>query len=86
VRIQAVHGLHRVEGERAAEVLGRVLLSDPDPSVRRVAASTLASLRNAAAGSALGTAMSADSDASVRQAAAAAYRRWEQAARPPPGQ
>ena len=85
VRIQAVHGLQRVERERAAEVLGRVLLSDPDPSVRRVAASTLASLRDAAAGSALGTAMSADGDASVRQAAAAAYRRWEQAVRPPPG-
>jgi hypothetical protein len=85
VRIQAVHGLRRVEGERAAEALGRVLRSDPDPSVRRVAARDLASLRDAAAGSALGTAMSADGDASVRQAAAAAYRRWEQAVRPPPG-
>ncbi len=85
VRIQAIHGLRRVEGERAAEALGRVLRSDPDPSVRRVAAGALASLRDAAAGSALGTAMSADGDASVRQAAAAAYRRWEQAVRPPPG-
>jgi HEAT repeats len=85
VRIQAVHGLQRVEGERAAEALGRVLLSDPDPSVRRVAAGALASLRDAAAGSALDTAMSADGDASVRQAAAAAYRRWEQAVRPPLG-
>lgn len=85
VRIQAVHGLQRVGGERTAEALGRVLLSDPDPSVRRAAAWALASLRGAAAGSALGTAMSADGDASVRRAAAAAYRRWEQAVRPPPG-
>jgi hypothetical protein len=85
VRIQAVYGLRRVEGEAAAEALGRVLLSDPDPSVRRVAASALASLRDAAAGWALGNAMSADGDASVRRAAAAAYRRWEQAVRPPPG-
>jgi hypothetical protein len=85
VRIQAVHGLQRVEGERAAEALARVLVSDPDPSVRRVTAWTLASLRHAAAGSALGTAMSADGDASVRRAAGAAYRRWEQAVRPPPG-
>jgi hypothetical protein len=85
VRIQAVHGLRRVEGERAAEALGRVLRSDPDPSVRRVAAGALGWLRDAAAGSALGTAMSADGDASVRQAAAEAYRRWEQAVRTPPG-
>jgi hypothetical protein len=85
VRIQAVRGLRRVEGERAAEVLARVLLSDADPSVRRVTVSVLSSIRDAAAGSALGTAMSADSDASVRQAAAAAYRRWEQAVRAQPG-
>jgi hypothetical protein len=85
VRMQAVRGLRRVEGEAAAEALGRVLLNDADPSVRRVAAWTLASLRGAPAGSALGTAMSADGDASVRRAAAAAYRRWEQAVRPPAG-
>jgi HEAT repeat protein len=84
VRIQAVRGLRRVESERAAEALGRVLRSDADPSVRRAAVSVLASLRDAAAGSALGAAMSADSDASVRQAAAAAYHRWEQAVRTQP--
>jgi hypothetical protein len=85
VRIQAVRGLRRVEGERAAEALGRVLLRDADPSVRRVAASVLASLRDAAAGSALNAAMSADSDPSVRHAATSAYRRWEQAVGLPPG-
>jgi HEAT repeat protein len=74
-----------VEGERAAEALGRVLLRDADPSVRRVAASVLASLRDAAAGSALNAAMSADSDPSVRHAATSAYRRWEQAVGLPPG-
>jgi HEAT repeats/HEAT repeat len=50
VRIQAIHGLRRIEGDQVADLLGRVLLSDPDPSVRRVAASTLGSLRSGAAG------------------------------------
>jgi hypothetical protein len=86
VRIQAVRGLRRVEGERSAEVLGRVLLSDADPVVRRVTASILASLRHAAAGSALRTAMSADSDPLVREAAASAYRRWARPLRVQPGQ
>jgi HEAT repeat protein len=85
VRIQAVYGLRRIEGERAAEALAGVLLSDADPSVRRVAASVLATIRDAAAGRALDTAMSTDSDASVRNAAAAAFRRWEQAVRVQPG-
>jgi hypothetical protein len=81
VRTQAVHSLQRVEGERAVDVLGRVLLGDADPAVRRAAAFALARLRDPKAGSALGTAMSVDADTSVRQVAAAAYRRWEQRSR-----
>jgi HEAT repeat protein len=81
VRIQAVRGLQRVEGEAATEAVRQLLLTDPEPSVRRAAAWTLATLRTAAAGPALRVAMSADGDASVRQAAAAAFQGWEQRAR-----
>ena len=85
VRIEAVRGLRRVEGELAVAALARVLLSDADASVRGATASVLATLRDRAAGSALGTAMSADNDASVRRAAAAAYRKWERASNPQTG-
>jgi HEAT repeat protein len=85
VRIQALRGLQRADGEAAADAVRQVLVTDPEASVRRAAAWTLATLRTAAAGPALRVAMSADGDASVRQAAAAAFQRWEQLAEPPPG-
>lgn len=66
VRVQAVRALRSVDGAGAISALGRVLLSDPDSTVRRAAAQMLGSLPDPAAASALGVAVQ-DADALVRR-------------------
>ena len=66
VRVQAVRALRSVDGARAIPALGRVLLSDPDSTVRRAAAQMLGSLQDPAATAALSVAVQ-DADALVRR-------------------
>jgi HEAT repeat protein len=79
VRIQAMRAFGKVEGERAVQTLNGILMSDPDPQVRRHAAPALAALRTMEARWALEAAIS-DPDQSVSKAAASALRRWEKRA------
>ena len=65
VRVQAARSLWRVDSARAIPALGRVLLTDPDVSVRRAAAQMLGRVQDPAATSALRVAAQ-DADASVR--------------------
>jgi len=65
MRVQAVRALRSVEGTRAIPALGRVLLTDPDVSVRRAAAQMLGSFRDPAATYALSVAAQ-DADALIR--------------------
>jgi hypothetical protein len=80
VRLAAVSALRRSVGEESADGLARVLAGDPDPRVRRLAATLLGSLRSPIAESAL-RAGAGDADASVRASAAAALARWSRAPR-----
>ena len=74
VRVQAVRALRSVDGAGAISALGRVLLSDPDSTVRRAAAQMLGSLQDPAATSAL-TAAVQDTDALVRREISRALNR-----------
>lgn len=74
VRVQAVRALRSVDGARAIPALGRVLLTDPDVTVRRTAAQMLGSLRDPAATSALSVAAQ-DADAFVRREVTRALNR-----------
>ena len=74
VRVQAVRALRSVDGARAIPALGRVLLADPDVTVRRAAARMLGSLREPAATAALSVA-SEDADALVRREVTRALHR-----------
>lgn len=78
VRIQAMRGLHAIEGEAAAAPLGELALGDADPGLRRQAVNLLATLRSDEARSTIDLAVS-DPDDSVRAAAEEALarpRRW----------
>lgn len=75
VRIQAIHGLRKVEGVRAVPVLREVLMSDPDSTVRRTAVRALAQLPAQEARAALEPALG-DPDASLRLEAAEALEGW----------
>ena len=46
VRIQAMRGLHVINGEAAAAALGELALGDADPGLRRQAVHLLATLRS----------------------------------------
>lgn len=81
VRVQAVRALRSVDGARAIPALGRVLLTDPDVTVRRAAAQMLGSLRDPAATSALSVAAQ-DADALVRREVTRALNRSGGAAPP----
>jgi hypothetical protein len=74
VRVQAVRALRSVDGARAIPALGRVLLTDPDVTVRRAAAQMLGSLQEPAATSALSVAAE-DADALVRREVTRALNR-----------
>lgn len=74
VRVQAARALRTVDGARAIPALGRVLLTDPDVTVRRAAAQMLGSLQDPAATSALSVAAS-DADALVRREVTRALNR-----------
>jgi HEAT repeat protein len=74
VRIQAMRGLHVIEGEAAAASLGELALGDPDAGLRRQAINLLATLRSDAARSTLDLAAS-DPDDAVREAAEDALTR-----------
>ena len=74
VRVQVVRALRSVDGARAIPALGRVLLTDPDVTVRRAAARMLGSLQEPAATSALSVA-SEDADALVRREVTRALNR-----------
>jgi hypothetical protein len=65
VRVQVASSLRRLEGPRAIPALGRLLLGDPDVTVRRTAARLLDTMRDPAATAALGQA-AGDPDAAVR--------------------
>lgn len=71
IRIQALLSLQKVEGDRAARILGEILIHDVDARVRRMAVRALARLRGEEALWALDAA-AWDPDASVRQVAAGA--------------
>jgi hypothetical protein len=78
VRIRAVRGLKRLGGEMASRSLGEVLIDDPDPLVRRIAARAMAALPiSLAAQRALVMAVF-DPNESVRQAAVSALAQWEE--------
>jgi hypothetical protein len=68
VRIQAMRGLHVIEGEAAAASLGELALGDAAPELRRQAVHLLATLHSNEARSAIDLAAS-DPDDAVRQAA-----------------
>ena len=68
VRIQAMRGLHVINGEAAAAALGELALGDADPGLRRQAIHLLATLRSDEARSTIELAAS-DPDDTVRQAA-----------------
>jgi HEAT repeat protein len=68
VRIQAMRGLHVINGESAAAMLGELALGDTDPGLRRQAIHLLATLRSDEARSTIELA-SSDPDDTVRQAA-----------------
>jgi hypothetical protein len=74
VRVEAVRALRSVDGGRAIPALGRVLLTDPDVTVRRVAAQMLGSLQDPAAMSALSVAAQ-DADALIRREVTRALNR-----------
>lgn len=74
VRRWAIQGLGMIGGEQAVRTVGGALLEDPDPSIRRSAARTLATMRNDASMDFLYAAQS-DHDPGVRQAAEAALSR-----------
>ncbi len=76
VRIQAVRAFRHLRDKQAPQVVGKVLLGDPDPRVRRTAARALAVLPGRAAQRALEAAIF-DPDKSVRQVAERALARWE---------
>ena len=78
VRIQAMRGLHVIEGEAGAAVLGELALGDADPALRRQAVHLLATLRGDQARATIELAAS-DPDDAVRKAAEEALtrpRRW----------
>ena len=81
VRVQAVRALRSVDGARAIPALGRVLLTDPDVTVRRAAAQMLGSLRDPAATSALSVAAQ-DADALIRREVTRALNRSGSATSP----
>ncbi len=74
VRRWAIHGLGMISGEQAVWTVGVALLEDPDPSIRRSAARTLATMRNDAGMDFL-YAAELDHDPGVRQAVEAALSR-----------
>jgi HEAT repeat protein len=74
VRIQAMRGLHVINGEAAAAPLGEVALRDADPAPRRQAIHLLATLRSDEARSTIELAAT-DPDDAVRQAAEEALTR-----------
>jgi HEAT repeat protein len=78
VRIQAMRGLHVINGEAAAAPLGELALRDADPGLRRQAIHLLATLRSDEARSTLELAAS-DPDNAIRQAVEEVLnrpRRW----------
>jgi HEAT repeat protein len=76
VRQRGVQGLVRLGGEESVSSLSRVLLEDPAPQVRRMAASGLGRMNTESAFWALMEA-SSDSDQGVREAVSAALLRLE---------
>ena len=74
VRRWAIQGLSMIGGEQAVRTVGGALLEDPDPSIRRSAARTLATMRNDAGMDFL-YAAELDHDPGVRQAVEAALSR-----------
>ena len=76
VRRRAIFELGKIGGYEAALALGAVLSHDPDASVRRFAAHTLARLDSVAARSAL-EAAEADPENTARAAAGAALAEWQ---------
>lgn len=74
VRRWAIQGLGMIGGEQAVRTVGGALLEDPDPSIRRSAARTLATMRNDAGMDFL-YAAELDHDPGVRQAVEAALSR-----------
>jgi hypothetical protein len=74
VRVQAMRGLHVINGETAATSLGELALRDPDPALRRQAVHLLATLRDDVARSTIDLAAS-DPDDAVRKAAEEALTR-----------
>jgi HEAT repeats len=74
VRIQAMRGLHVINGTAATGTLGELALGDADPELRRQAVHLLATLRSDEARSTIGLAAT-DPDDSVRQAAEEALTR-----------
>lgn len=74
VRRWAIHGLGMIGGEQAVRTVGGALLEDPDPSIRRSAARTLATMRNDAGKDFL-YAAKLDHDPGVSQAVEAALSR-----------
>jgi HEAT repeats len=81
VRVQAIRALRSVDGARAIPTLGRVLLTDPDVTVRRAAAQMLGSLQDPAATSALSVAAE-DADALVRREVSRALNRRDRPTSP----
>jgi hypothetical protein len=74
IRMQALRGLQRTQGDAATSSIAGALRNDTDPRVRSTAASLLAAMRPDDARRALEGAVS-DADPSVRRAAAAALAR-----------
>jgi hypothetical protein len=78
VGIQAMRGLHAINGEAGAASLGELALGDADPELRRQAVNLLATLRSDEARSTIELAAT-DPDDTVRQAAEEVLthpRRW----------
>lgn len=74
VRVQAVRGLARIQGNAAAETLVRAADADPDPPVRRAAVEALAGLSGERVRQALARAAN-DTDPDTRQRALDALAR-----------
>ena len=74
VRIQAMRGLHVINGEAAAARFGELALGDADPGLRRQAIHLLATLRSDEARSTIEL-VATDPDDAVRQAAEEALTR-----------
>jgi hypothetical protein len=80
IRMQALRGLRRAQGDDATPSLAASLLRDPDAMVRRTAAQLLGGSKHPEAGRALEAAV-VDPDASVRRVVAASLVTWRRRAR-----